>query len=73
MEEVGRWLAAAGFVIVALGAIVWIFGRIGFSESSDDLAETVTHVHPFMLIGSSFLLSVVLSAALLLMQWVGRR
>jgi hypothetical protein len=73
MEDLGRLLAALGFVIVGVGAIVWCCGRAGFQELPVDVVEESQRVRPFVLIGSSLLLSVVLSAAMFLMQWVGRR
>ena len=73
MEDLGRLLAAMGFVIVALGAILWCCGRAGFHELPVDVVQESQRVRPFVLIGSSLLLSVVVSAAMLVMQWVGRR
>jgi hypothetical protein len=73
MEDLGRLVAAMGFMIVALGAVLWCFGRAGVSEMPVDLAEHSQHARPVVLIGSSLLVSVVLSAAVFVMQWVGRR
>ena len=73
MEDLGRFIAATGFVIVAIGAVLWCCGRVGFDELPVDLAEHSKRARPCVLIASSLLISVVLSAAMFLMQWVGRR
>lgn len=73
MEDIGRWLAAMGFVIVAVGAVVWCLGRAGFSEVPEQLDYDIERVRPHVIFGSSLLLSLILSVAVLVVQWVGRR
>ena len=66
MTELGKMLLGLGLVIAALGALFLLAGRLGLplGRLPGDIAYRGKHVSVFFPLGTSILLSVLLSALL---------
>ncbi|HVG26712.1 MAG TPA: DUF2905 family protein [Acidobacteriaceae bacterium] len=65
----GRWLVMAGMVLVGLGLLVMLLGRLGLplGRLPGDLAYRGKNVSVFAPLGTSLLLSVLVSLILFLL------
>ncbi len=73
MTELGKWLAGAGTVLAVVGALIWALGRTGFRGLPGDIRYETENVRVYFPIVTMLVLSVLLSALLWLVQWLGRR
>ena len=66
MAELGKMLLTLGLVIAVVGALLLLAGRMGlpFGRLPGDIAYRGKHVSFFFPLGTSILLSVLLSALL---------
>lgn len=73
MTELGKWLAVAGVLLLALGLLLWGLGRAGFRGLPGDIRYETENVRIYFPVVSMLVLSVLLSAVLWLIQWWGGR
>jgi hypothetical protein len=66
VQELGKLLLGLGLVLILLGSLLLLAGRIGFplGRLPGDLAYRGKHVSVFLPLGTSVLLSILLSAVL---------
>ena len=65
LDTLGRWLMVAGLVIVVLGGLIWLFGRIpGLKDLPGTLTFNLGGVTVFIPILASIVVSVVLTLIL---------
>lgn len=72
MTELGKWLAGAGIVLAAVGALLWVLGRTGFRGLPGDIRYETENVRVYFPVVTMLVLSVLLSALLWLAQWLRR-
>lgn len=70
MNELGRALVGLGFLLVLVGAVLLLVGRIGLplGRLPGDIAYKGKSFSVFIPIGTSILISIVLSAVLYLLS-----
>jgi hypothetical protein len=69
MSELGKTLIGLGLLIALVGAVLLVAGRIGpLGKLPDDIAYRSKNVSVFVPLGTSLLISVVLSAILFLIS-----
>lgn len=73
MNDAGKVLMILGAALLVVGAAVWGLGRAGFRGLPGDLRYESDHVRVYFPIVSCIVLSLLLSAALWLWQWLSRR
>ncbi|RMG39198.1 MAG: DUF2905 family protein [Planctomycetota bacterium] len=73
MLEVGRTLFFLGLVLLLIGGLLMLAGRVGFRGLPGDIYYESDHVRVYIPIVSSLLLSLVLSAMLWIWQWLANR
>lgn len=73
MTELGKWLAGAGVVLVAVGSLLWVLGRTGFRGLPGDIRWETENVRVYFPVVTMLVLSVFLTALLWLLRWLGRR
>lgn len=73
MTELGRWLIVIGVAIALLGLAVWGLGRAGFRGLPGDVRYESENVRFYFPIATSIVLSILLTLALWLWQWLGRK
>jgi hypothetical protein len=69
-RELGRWLIALGGVIVLIGVIFLVGGRLGLGRLPGDLQWTRGNVRIYAPLGTCLVLSLVLT---LVLNLIGRR
>jgi len=67
-RQIGKWLIAAGIIIVLLGAIVMLLGRVGLFKLPEDLEFGSKNWRIYVPIASCILISVVLTFILWLIN-----
>jgi len=74
MQNVGRWLLALGLLLAATGTAILLGSRIGFplGRLPGDFTYRGKNVSFFFPLGTSILISVVLSAILYLLSRLRR-
>jgi hypothetical protein len=73
MAEIGRHLLLIGVVLVIIGALVWGLGKAGFRGLPGDIRYETENIRVYIPIATSILISVLLTMALWLWQWLSRR
>ena len=73
MTSTGKLLVVVGLLVAAAGAVVWTLGRAGFRGMPGDIRYESGNVRFYFPIVTCIVLSVVLTAAMWLWQWMGRR
>ena len=73
MSEIGRLMILAGIALIVLGVGLWGLGRIGFRGMPGDVRYESGNVRVYFPIVTCLVLSVVLTLAMWLWQWLGRR
>jgi len=68
-QQVGKLLMIAGLVIVALGGLLWVLGRLGWVRLPGDLVFGGKSWRVYLPIGTCILLSILLT----LILWVVQR
>jgi len=68
LTHVGKIILLVGLGLVALGAIVWILGRLGFKGLPGDIAWESGNVKVYVPIATCLVLSVVISVGI----WIVR-
>ena len=68
MTQFGRIIVLVGLAVVAIGAVVWVLGRLGFRGLPGDVAFESQRVKVYFPIVTCLVLSVVVSVVL----WVAR-
>ena len=66
-------LIVLGFAIAVIGAIVWGLGRIGFHGLPGDVHYEGRNLRVYFPIVTCIVLSVLLTLAMWIWQWLGRR
>jgi hypothetical protein len=73
MISAGKMLVLLGLVLAVVGAAVWGLGRAGFRGLPGDIRYEGGNVRFYFPIVSCIVLSVILTALMWLLQWLGRR
>lgn len=73
MSELGKWIAGAGVVLVAVGVLLWVLGRAGFRGLPGDIRYESENVRIYVPVVTMLVLSAFLSALLWIVRWLGRR
>lgn len=73
MSDLGKVLVAAGSLLVVAGLLLWILGRTGFRGLPGDIRYETDNVRIYFPVVSMLLLSLILSAIVWLIQWLGGR
>jgi hypothetical protein len=73
MVTAGKMLVLLGLVLAVVGAAVWRLGRVGFRGLPGDVRYEGANVRFFFPVVSCIVLSVILTALMWLLQWLGRR
>lgn len=70
MSEVGKALLGIGFILVVIGALLFVAARVGipFGRLPGDFAFRGKNVSVFFPLGTSILISIVLSVLLYLVS-----
>ena len=73
MESLGKTLLTVGLGVAALGALLWLAGRFGWRGLPGDLRFGSDNVRFYVPLGTSILLSVLLTLALWLWGYLQRK
>jgi hypothetical protein len=74
MDEIGKWLILLGVVLVTVGAVVYLLGKIpAIGHLPGDITIQSGNFSCFFPIATSILLSIVLTILLQLVRWLGNR
>lgn len=73
MSDLGRILMITGALIVAVGALVWGLGRVGFRGLPGDIRYESENVRIYFPVVTMLVLSVLLSLVLWIIQRIGGR
>ena len=73
MTHAGKMLVIVGLLVAVAGLVVWALGRAGFRGMPGDIRYESGNVRFYFPIVTCVVLSVVLTAAMWLWQWLGRR
>ena len=71
-QQIGKWLIAAGIVIVVLGVLVIVLGKIGLFKLPGDLQFGGKNWRIYFPIVSSIILSIILTLILWLINYFRR-
>ena len=71
-QQIGKWLIAAGVVIVILGVLVIVLGKIGLFKLPGDLQFGGKNWRIYFPIVSSIILSIILTLILWLINYFRR-
>ena len=73
-SEVGKWLVLMGLVLVVLGGLLWLAGRIPFvGRLPGDIRIERENFSCFIPLATSLLLSLLLTLLLNLLRLLGRK
>lgn len=74
MDEIAKWLILLGVVLVAVGAVIFLVGKIpGVGRLPGDIVIQNGNFTCFFPIATSILLSIVLTILLQLVRWLSSR
>ena len=68
-QQIGKWLIAAGVIIVLLGALMIVLGKIGLFKLPGDLQFGGKNRRVFFPIASCIILSIILTIILWLINY----
>ena len=71
-QQIGKWLIAAGFMIVLLGALMMLLGRVGLFKLPGDLQFGGKNWRIYFPIVSCIIISIVLTLILWLINYFRR-
>jgi hypothetical protein len=71
-QQIGKWLILAGIIIVLLGGLMIVLGRIGLFRLPGDLDFGGRNWRIYIPIASCIILSIVLTAILWLIHYFRR-
>ncbi|MFW6107893.1 MAG: DUF2905 domain-containing protein [bacterium] len=74
-ETVGKWIVAAGLVLVAVGGLVWLAGRLGLplGRLPGDIHVETDGRSLYVPITTCLVISVVFSLVMMLVRFLLRR
>jgi hypothetical protein len=72
MNDVGRLLIFAGLALAGIGVVVWLLGRAGFRGMPGDIRYESESVRIYFPIVTCIVISILLTLALWLFQWLRR-
>jgi hypothetical protein len=67
-QQFGKWLAAAGALIIVIGVLVMLLGRVGLFRLPGDISFGGRNWRVYFPLASSILLSLLLTLLLWLIQ-----
>ena len=73
MEGFGKTLLAIGLGVAALGALLWLAGRFGFRGLPGDLRFESGNTRVYVPLGTSILISVLLTLGLWVWHYLQRK
>ena len=73
MVNIGKMLLATGAVLCLLGAVLWLLGKVGFRGLPGDIVYRGEHGRFYFPVVTCLVLSVFLTLALWIWQWLSRR
>jgi len=71
-QQIGRWLILAGVIIVLLGVLVMVLGRVGLFRLPGDLEFGSKNWRIYFPIASCILISIILTLILWLIYYFRR-
>ena len=71
-QQFGKWLIAAGIVIAAVGALIFLLGRAGLFKLPGDLEFGSRNWRIYVPIASCILISIILTLILWLISYFRR-
>ena len=71
-QQIGKWLIAAGVVIVLLGALMMLLGRVSLFKLPGDLEFGSKNWRIYLPIASCILISIILTVILWLINYFRR-
>jgi len=71
-QQFGKWLVAAGAIIIAFGLLVMLLGKVGLFRLPGDLSFGGRNWRIYVPIASSILLSILLTLILWLIHYFRR-
>jgi len=71
-QQIGRWLIAAGIVIVFLGVLMILLGRLGLFRLPGDLEFGSKNWRVYIPIASCIVISIILTLVLWLINYLRR-
>jgi len=71
-QQFGKWLVAAGAIIIAFGLLVMLLGKVGLFRLPGDLSSGGRNWRIYVPIASSILLSILLTLILWLIHYFRR-
>lgn len=72
-QQFGKWLVAIGAVIVGIGLLVMLLGRVGLFRLPGDLSFSGRNWRVYFPLASSIILSILLTLILWLIHHFSRR
>lgn len=73
MESLGKTMLAVGLGVAALGALVWLAGRFGFRGLPGDLRFGSENFRVYVPLGTSIVLSILLTLGFWLWGYLQRK
>ena len=70
MTQVGKIILLVGLALVALGAIVWVLGKLGFRGLPGDIRYQSDKVRIYVPIVTCIVVSVVLTLIVSVVKWL---
>jgi hypothetical protein len=71
-QQIGKWLIAAGVVIILLGALMMLLGRVGLFKLPGDLEFGSKDWRIYVPIASCIIISIILTVMLWLINYFRR-
>ena len=71
-QQIGKWLIAAGVVIILLGALMMLLGRVGLFKLPGDLEFGSKNWRIYVPIASCIIISIILTVILWLINYFRR-
>jgi hypothetical protein len=70
MTHVGKIILLVGLALVALGAIVWVLGKLGFRGLPGDIRYETDKIKVYVPIVTCLVISVVLTIIVSVVRWL---
>jgi hypothetical protein len=71
-QQIGKWLIAAGGIIILLGVIIMVLGRFGLFKLPGDLEFGSKNLRIYFPIASCIIISIILTFILWLINYFRR-